>query len=269
MTTLPTEAATTAWRLAFAELANQKVLITGGSTGIGAAVARGFGACGASVGIVYNSSAEQAHQVADDVRRLGGHATVIQADLAQAGCARGLVEEAVNQMGGLDILINNAGSILGRRPTLEVDDDFYRRIMELNLNSTFTACQAALKIFSRQGRGTIINTTSLAARMGGGPGTVAYASAKAGVSTMTRGLAREYGALGIRVNAVSPGFIVTPLHDRFTEPAMMETFAKTVPLCRLGVPDDCVGTYLFLASPTLAGYITGQTIEVNGGILMP
>lgn len=267
MTTLPTEAAD--WRSAFADLANQKVLITGGSTGIGAAVARGFGACGASVAIAYNSSVEQAYQVADDVRKLGGRAEIIQADLAEAGSVRGLVGQAVNRLAGLDILINNAGSILGRKPTLEVDDDFYRRIMELNLNSTFIACQAALETFTHQGHGTIINTTSLAARMGGGPGTVAYATAKAGVSTMTRGLAREYGPQGIRVNAVSPGFIITPLHDRFTDPAMLDTFAKTIPLSRLGVPDDCVGTYLFLASRQLAGYITGQTLEVNGGILMP
>ncbi len=110
--------------------------------------------------------------------------------------------------------------------------------MGLNLDATFQACRAALPMFRRQGNGTIINTTSLAARMGGGPGTVVYASAKAAVSTLTRGLARELAPEGFRVNAVSPGFIMTPLHEQLTPRETLEGFRATVPLGRLGDPDD-------------------------------
>jgi 3-oxoacyl-[acyl-carrier protein] reductase len=258
-----------AWRQAFAELEGRKVLVTGGSTGIGAAVACAFGACGAEVAVHYHESRDAAAAVVDDIVRSGGRGAVVQADLSSDEAAGNLVQKVEVMLGGLDLLINNAGSILGRTPTLELRIDDYRKILDLNLTAAFLTCQAAIPVFRRCGGGAIINTTSLAARMGGGPGTVAYAAAKAGISTMTRGLAKEFAPDGIRVNAVAPGFIRTPLHDRYTAAAILENFEKSVPLGRLGEPEDCVGAYLFLACGSLSGYVTGQTIEVNGGILMP
>lgn len=257
------------WRDAFAELQGRKVLVTGGSTGIGAAVARAFGACGAHVAVHYHANRDTAAAVAEDITRAGGRGVIVGADLSSDTAAGDLVRAAEGMLSGLDLLINNAGSILGRTPTLELRPEDYRRILDLNLTAAFYACQAAIPGFRQRGGGAIINTTSLAARMGGGPGTVAYAAAKAGISTMTRGLAKEFARDGIRVNAVAPGFIRTPLHDRYTAPAILDEFEKSVPLGRLGDPEDCVGAYLFLACGSLSGYVTGQIIEVNGGILMP
>lgn len=257
------------WASAFGELKGRRVLITGGSTGIGAAVAEALGSCGASVALHYNASRDAARKVCGAIEGAGAKAVTIKADLSEPDGVEGLVTDAIDGLGGLDVVINNAGSIIGRIPTLELDAATYRRIIDLNLNAVFLTCQAALGHFRAQGQGAIINTTSLAARNGGGPGTVAYATAKAGVSTMTRGLAKEFAPLGIRINAVAPGFIRTPLHEQHTKSETMAEFEKSIPMGRLGDPADCVGTFLFLACESLSGYITGQTIEVNGGILMP
>lgn len=258
------------WPHAFEELSGRRALVTGGSTGIGAAVARGLASCGVNVALHYNASPGPAEAVCDDIRKHGVRADAIRADLSRPDGAQGLVDEVIARFGGLDLVINNAGSIMGRIPTLELSRDTYSAIMDLNLNAVFHICQTAIAHFVKEGtRGTIINTTSLAARNGGGPGTVGYAAAKAGVSTLTRGLAKEFAPHGIRVNAVAPGFIATPLHDRHTPAGTMEAFEKSIPMARIGVPEDCVGTYLFLACESLSGYVTGQTIEVNGGIMMP
>jgi len=131
------------------------------------------------------------------------------------------------------------------------------------------ACRAATPHFRRQGGGNIINVSSIAARGGGGPGSRLYAGAKGFVSTITRGLAKELVADGIRVNAVSPGVIATPFHERFSTPEELEATARNNPMGRVGTAEDCVGAFLFLASDTMSGYVTGQIIEVNGGQLMP
>jgi 3-oxoacyl-[acyl-carrier protein] reductase len=120
-----------------------------------------------------------------------------------------------------------------------------------------------------QGGGGIINVTSVAARHGGGPGAALYAGSKGFVSTMTRGLAKELVKDNIRVNAVAPGVIQTPFHDRFSTPQMLEGFRATIPMNRIGTPDECTGAFLFLASNQLSGYVTGQILEVNGGQYMP
>jgi 3-oxoacyl-[acyl-carrier protein] reductase len=251
--------------LGFGELAGRVVLVTGASTGIGAEVARGFAAYGARVVAHYNASAAAAEALAAE---LPG-ATTEQADLSQPGAATSLVQRVAQSAGRIDVLVNNAGGIFGRLPAANVDDAMFRALVDLNLTSTFEACRAVLPVFRAQGSGCVVNTTSIAARNGGGPGTVAYAATKGAVSTLTRGLAREWAPEGFRVNAVAPGIIVTPLHDRHTPAATLEALRKTIPLGRLGAAHECVGAYLFLACESLAGYVTGQVIEVNGGQLTP
>jgi len=131
------------------------------------------------------------------------------------------------------------------------------------------ASQAAVPHLKKAGGGSIINTSSVAARNGGGPGSALYGGAKAFVSNVTRNMARELAPQGIRVNAVAPGVIMTPFHERYSSPELLEQMRRSIPMGRIGKAEDCVGAYLFLASPALSGYITGQTIEVNGGQIMP
>jgi len=255
---------------AFADLAGKTVLVTGASTGIGAAVARAFGAAGARVCVHYNSSAEAAEAVVADILAAGGaEAWAEQADLGTPGNAAPLVARVIGRTGRLDVLINNAGDLVGRKPFAETDTAWYRRLLDLNLTSVVEATQAAVVQMRAQGGGAIVSTTSVAARNGGGPGSVLYATAKGAVSTFTRGLAKEVARDNIRVNAVAPGIIVTPLHARFTPPATMAALVAGIPMGRAGTAEECAGAYLFLASDALSGYITGQIIEVNGGQLMP
>ena len=250
-------------------LAGKIVLVTGASTGIGAAVAAGFGAAGARVCVHYNSSAKDAEAVVAAIRAHGAEAWAEQADLGTPGNAAALVARVAAHAGGLDVLVNNAGHILGRVPFADSDEALYRRLIDLNLTSVVEACRAALPLLRARGGGAIVNTTSVAARNGGGPGTVLYATAKAGVSTFTRGLAKEVAPFGIRVNGVAPGIIDTPLHQRNTPAETMAGLVAGIPMRRAGTPAECAGAYLFLASEPLSGYITGQIIEVNGGQLMP
>ena len=250
------------------DLADRAVLVTGASTGIGAAVASAFAAQGARVAIHYNESAAAAEALLTTVRQAGGEAVLIQGDMSRPGESERVVEAAAAELGGLDGLINNAGGMLGRLPTAEVDDAHYARVMDLNARSVLAATRAAVPFLKQRG-GFVINTTSIAARNGGGNGAILYAAAKGFVSTITRGHAKEFVGDGIRVNAVAPGIIATPFHDRYTSPALLDAQRQSVPMGRVGTPDECVGAYLFLASPLLSGYITGQIIEVNGGQLMP
>jgi 3-oxoacyl-[acyl-carrier protein] reductase len=253
----------------FSDLAGKIVLVTGASTGIGAAVARAFGAVGSRVCVHYNSSKAEADKVLADIRAGGADAWAEQADLGASGNAAALVGRVAAHAGGLDVLVNNAGDLLGRVPFAEADESLFRRLIDLNVTSLVEACRAALPHLRARGGGAIVNTTSVAARNGGGPGTVLYAATKGAVSTFTRGLAKEVARDGIRVNGVAPGIIATPLHARFTAPAQMEALVAGIPMGRAGTAEECAGAYLFLASAALGGYITGQIIEVNGGQLMP
>ena len=249
----------------FDELRGRSVLITGASTGIGAAVAKGFGRCGASVGVHYRKNLEAAEQVAAEVRAAGGEAAVLQGDVTdQADVAR-IIDGHMEAFGRLDVLINNAGDVVRRSAFEDLTDELIDHIIALNARSVVTACRLAVPHLKRQGHGNIINTTSLAARHSGGPGTAIYTAAKSFAQGLTRFLAREYAADNIRVNAVAPGLILTPLQDRSTTPEQLEVMARAIPMGRAGQPEDCVGAYLFLATDALSGFITGTTIDVNGG----
>ncbi len=256
-------------RLTIPDLAGKRVLITGASTGIGAALARAFAAQGARVALHFNSSADAAEAVVKDIKDAGGTAVLVRGDVTDVENTKRIVEESASTLGGLDGLINNAGSLLGRKAFTDLSDEHYDAVMDLNARSVFAACRAAIPLLKTAGGGFIVNTTSVAARHGGGGGSVLYASSKGFVSTLTHGLAKELIGFGIRVNGVSPGVIDTPFHERYSNAEQMRAMLATIPQGRVGTVEDCVGAYLFLASSSLSGYIVGQVIEVNGGQLMP
>jgi 3-oxoacyl-[acyl-carrier protein] reductase len=251
------------------DLDGKAVLITGASTGIGAALARAFAAQGALVGLHYNASAAAAKALAAEIEAGQGRVRLIRADVSTGAGGRSAVDQAVAAFGRLDGLINNAGGMVRRVPYAEASEKDYDEIMDLNARSVIVASQAAIAPIKAAGGGFIINTTSVAARNGASGGAGMYGASKAFVHNVTRGMAKELIPFGIRVNAVAPGVIETPFHERYSTPAQMAAMLATVPQGRLGTPEDCVGAFLFLASAALSPYIIGQVIEVNGGQLMP
>jgi 3-oxoacyl-[acyl-carrier protein] reductase len=255
-------------RLAIPDLAGKNVLITGGSTGIGAAVAKAFAEQGARIAIGYHSSGDKAHALVSEIKAAGGEALAVKGDVADPEACKQIVAETTSRFGGLDGLINNAGLMLGRVHSLEASDEHIQAVIDLNSRSIIWVTRAARPWLERQG-GFIINTTSIAARNGGAGGAILYAAAKGFVSTITKGHAKELIDKKIRVNGVAPGVITTPFHERYTSAEALEAIRKTIPIARLGTAEDCVGAYLFLASEALSAYVVGQIIEVNGGQLMP
>lgn len=249
--------------------AGSRVLVTGAGAGIGQAVARLFLATGATVVAHAGRRAASVEAVfgpgkdADPARTF-----VTAADFAQAGAAARVVGDAVERMGGLDILVNNAGTMIGRIPLADTAGDAWHQVVDLNARSVVEACAAAVPHLKAGRAPAIVNTVSISARTGGSPGSSLYSAAKAFVATHTRALARELAPAGIRVNAVSPGTIMTDFHRRYSTPEKLEATRATIPMGRLGTAEDCAPAYLFLASAALGGYITGQVIEVNGGQLM-
>jgi 3-oxoacyl-[acyl-carrier protein] reductase len=251
------------------DFSGQVVLITGASTGIGAALARAFGAAQARVVVHYGKSAAEAQAVANDIVAAGGEALLAQAEVTDDAALTRLRDAALERFGRVDILINNAGSLVQRTPIANSTEAIVREIIDINFTSTVAMCRLVIPSMQAQGSGNIINVTSIAGRNGGGNGAVLYASSKGAVSTFTRGLARELAPHHIRVNALSPGVILTPFHERFTNQQQMAGMVATIPMGRAGVPEECVGTVFYLASNALSGYVTGQIIEVNGGQYMP
>jgi 3-oxoacyl-[acyl-carrier protein] reductase len=251
------------------DFSGQVVLVTGAGSGIGAAVAEGFGRRGAHVVVHYGHNRSGAEKTAGAIQEAGGAASVVSADLSSPAGAARLVDEVTAAHGRLDVLVNNAGDLLGRMPVAEMSDEHFARVMDLNMTSVFAACRQAIPVMRARGGGAIVNLTSIAARNGGAGGSVVYATSKGAVSTFTRGLAKELARDGIRVNAVAPGVITTPFHERHTSAEQMDAMIGTIPMGRTGTPEECVGAVLFLASPAMSGYITGQVVEVNGGQLTP
>jgi len=251
------------------DLANKAVLISGASTGIGAAAARAFGAAGARVAVHYNASRDAAEAVATDIRGAGGQAITVGGDVTEHDTVRRIVADTLAAFGRIDVLVNNAGGLVKRTPVAEYTDEFVERVLRLNVHQVIWFVTEVVPAMRRQGGGNIINVSSIAARHGGGPGSIIYAAAKGFVATATRGWAKELVKDRIRVNALSPGVIMTPFHERYSSADQLKAMQAMIPMNRLGSPDECAGTFLYLASDLASSYVTGQNIEVNGGQYMP
>ncbi len=242
-------------------LAGRRVLVTGASRGIGAAAARAFAAAGCRLALHHRGEPAEAAKV--------GGAVLLRGDFARMGDVRRVVGEAAGALGGLDVLVNNAGHMVTRARLADLSDTDVDAVFDLNARSVVVACRAALPALAASPGSSIVNVTSISARSGGSAGSSLYSGAKAFVSTFTRALATELAPQGVRVNAVSPGTVATRFHEVYSTPEKLEATRGKIPLGRLGTAEDCAGAFLYLASPTLAAYVTGQVIEVNGGQLMP
>jgi 3-oxoacyl-[acyl-carrier protein] reductase len=249
-------------------LQNKRALVTGAGQGLGEAITRHLIEAGADVAIHYRSSAAGAQALREHAQRLGRRAEMFQADLTDEAAAARLVEDAVRFLGGLDVLVNNAGDLVQRRSIEQLDPDYWARTLAVNLNSMVWVTRAAVPVLAKAGGASIVNLASLAGRKGGHPGSLAYSTAKGAVLTWTRALAAELADRGIRVNAVAPGFILgTRFHaTHTTEESARQTIAQ-IPLRRAGTPDDVARAVVFLASE-YNGFITGATLDVNGGVYM-
>ena len=250
-------------------VAGKTVLITGSSRGIGAAAALGLAEAGMRVAVHYRSGKVEAEGVVEAIREGGGEALLLSGDIATQGVPERLIKETVAGFGRLDVLINNAADLIERCPVVDTGDDLFEQHVALNIRPVFSACRAAVKQMRAQGGGSIINLSSIAARTGGGGGSSLYAGSKAFVATFSRALAKEVAPFGIRVNCVSPGVLDTPMQDRTTPPDMLEAIRNQIPLRRIGAAADAAGAFLWLCSDAMSGYVTGQVLEVNGGLLMP
>lgn len=244
------------------KLAGKTAIVTGGGRDIGRAVAVKLASEGANVAINYFQSSKGADETIAAIEAIGGKGIAVQGDLNNKAEVDALVAKTVDTFGGIDILVNNAGGLIERKTIAEMPVEHWEAVMSLNLTSTFLMTQACL---GKMTSGAIVNLASQAGRDGGGPGAVAYATAKGAVMTMTRGLAKELGP-DIRVNALCPGMIDTDFHNIHTPDAGRRGFEANAPLKRQGVVEDAANLVLFLACDDSA-FITGTNIDINGGML--
>lgn len=247
------------------KLEGKVAVVTGGARDIGRAVSVRLAEEGAKVCINYCHSEEAARETLELVRRSGGEAILVKADVTKASEVAALMKAASDAFGGkIDILVNNAGGIMGRKKIQEQDEAWYEALMDLNFKSCWLCTREVLKYMGRGG--SIVNVSSQAARDGGGPGSSIYACGKAAMLCHTRAMAKELGPDGIRVNAVCPGMIDTYFHDTFTKPEGREALHRSAPLRREGEAAEVAGLVAFLASED-AGYVTGNGVDINGGCL--
>jgi Dehydrogenases with different specificities (related to short-chain alcohol dehydrogenases) len=246
------------------DLKGKVAVVTGGARDIGRAIVMELAASGASVVVNYHTSEQAAKAVVDEVNQRGGKAIAVRADVSKGLDAKRLVAETVSAFGErIDILVNNAGGLVARKKMEEMDEAFWDSVIALNLKSVFVVTRAALPHLAEGG--AIVNLSSLAARDGGGGGALAYSAAKGAVLTLTRGLSKEFAPRRIRVNCVSPGMIATTFHDTFTPPEVRKAVASRTSAGREGTAQDVANAVVFLASDR-AAYLTGESIELNGGL---
>lgn len=243
-------------------LENKKVMITGASRGIGRAMAIAMAKAGADVAVIYNGSKEAADKVCEEIRAIGKKAEAFQCDVGDFVKAGEIVQAVAKEMGGLDVLVNNAGITKdGLIFTLKEDD--FDRVINTNLKGAFNTIKHAAKIMMKNKKGTIINITSVSGMMGN-PGQANYAAAKAGMIGLTKTVAKELAARGITCNAIAPGFVETEMTDKLSD-EVKAGIGSVVPLKRMAKPEDIANAALFLASD-MASYITGEVIKVDGGL---
>lgn len=241
-------------------LQNKVAVVTGGSRGIGKAIAEKFAAEGASVAILYSSNSASADAVVEEIRNAGGTAKAYQCHVENSDEVGKTIDEVVNDLGKIDILINNAGITRDKLLMMMKEEDF-DDVISVNLKGAYNTMRKVCPMLARQRWGRVINLSSIAG-INGNAGQVNYSASKAGLIGMTKSAAREFAGRGITVNAIAPGFVETDMTEKF---AADENVMKRIPVGRMGRPDEIASLALFLASDA-AAYITGEVIRIDGGL---
>ncbi|MFC5401354.1 SDR family NAD(P)-dependent oxidoreductase [Cohnella soli] len=250
------------------QLEGQRVLVTGGSGGIGGAIAQKLASNGAIVAVHYMRNKEGAEETVRIIREAGGEAEAFHADLTRLDQINSLAAQVQTAFGAsIDILVNNAGQMSQRAQLLELSEDYYNEMLDANFKSCVFLSKAVLPGMLQKGKGNIVNIASLAAHNGGGPGVALYAAAKGAMLTFTKNIAKVYAGQGIRVNAIAPGVIANTSNDRFKTEEIRKSIIAGIPLGREGLPEDVANGVLYLTSD-LSSFVTGETIEINGGMFM-
>ncbi|MCC6241180.1 MAG: SDR family oxidoreductase [Phycisphaerales bacterium] len=244
-------------------------LVTGASSGMGYDMALALGRCGANVGVHYRSNRKVAEELCDRIQQTDGKAVPLQADLIDPAQVAQLFNQLSTAFGSdIQMLVNNAGDWMNKCPIIDCSIEQWDRMFNVNARSVFLCCQQAVRLMVQHGQGgAIVNMGSLAGHTGGGGGTVPYAAAKAAVHTFTRGLAKELAPYRIRVNAIAPGMVDTPMVQGRVSPEAEKVLMAATPLKRFARPDEFNSAALFLLSPA-SSFITGEILEINGGLLM-